>query len=90
MNSQRKTGIAINNMLAFECSYRQIKELLQVGNSRIASLANGEEMDHRSGRPPVCDRRVIDFIEAQTLIDARLSDGEIAALLERNRGVKVH
>ena len=90
MNPQRRLDVAIQNMLDRNCTYREIKEILRVGADRITSVANGESMDHRSGRPRVCNQSVVQYIETQTLLDARLSDGDLARLVEKDLGVTVH
>ena len=75
----------INNRM----TYKEIKDFLHISSRRITALSRGETINHSRGRPSLLTEDMISFIEANSLADARLSDGEITGLLNSKYGTKI-
>lgn len=70
-------------------SYSQIQNILHVGPNRISKVQKGEFIPQKMGRSPKLTGEIKEFIDVNTMLDARLSNAELSKMIESHFNVSV-
>ena len=73
-------------MLSDGMTYNEIQDILHISPKRISAIKSGREISHKRGRPTLLTDEMVDFIEANSFLNACLTDNEITNMLNERFG----
>lgn len=87
--SEKDKDFLIKELLERGFTYVEIQDLLHVSPRRISAVSRGEFQNHQRGRPVIYGKGIIDFIEVNTLLNAKLTDAQMMEMVNERFGVKM-
>ena len=81
MEAEKRIDEAILKLHNKGLSYLSIQRMLGVGPNRISCVIHGKQMKHKRGRNPKILPEIKDFINSQTILDARLSNFKMKEMI---------
>ena len=86
-NSNQQIDDAIMKLHLEGKSYRYIQRTLGVGQHRISDVIHGRTMNHNRGRNPKISQEILNFVDMNTLADAKISNTQMQGMIKEKYSV---
>lgn len=82
-NMESKVNACLS-LLEKGCTVREVCRVLKMSSKTVSSIVKGSFTPGKCGRPLCLAKEHVDFIEANSMSNARLTDWQIAEMTKKN------